>query len=147
MMSKRNLIPVRVGNLTLDGSHIYIQSMLSVPSTDIEGNVRQAKALEAAGCEILRVAIPDKAAVALIPKIKEAISIPLVADIHFDYRLALESLAAGIDKIRINPGNIGDDGHVREVARACAARGVPGGVFVFTSSRTALRACSRCRAA
>ena len=125
MMSKRNLIPVRVGNLTLDGSHIYIQSMLSVPSTDIEGNVRQAKALEAAGCEILRVAIPDQAAVALIPKIKEAISIPLVADIHFDYRLALESLAAGIDKIRINPGNIGDDGHVREVARACAARGVP----------------------
>ena len=125
MMSKQNLIPVRVGNLTLDGSHIYIQSMLSVPSTDIEGNVRQAKALEAAGCEILRVAIPDKAAVALIPKIKEAISIPLVADIHFDYRLALESLAAGIDKIRINPGNIGDDGHVREVARACAARGVP----------------------
>ncbi len=125
MMSKRNLIPVRVGNLTLDGSHIYIQSMLSVPSTDIEGNVRQAKALEAAGCEILRVAIPDQAAVALIPKIKEAISIPLVADIHFDYRLALESLAAGIDKIRINPGNIGDDSHVREVARACAARGVP----------------------
>ena len=59
-MSKRNLIPVRVGNLTLDGSHIYIQSMLSVPSTDIEGNVRQAKALEAAGCEILRVAIPDQ---------------------------------------------------------------------------------------
>ena len=124
-MSERNLIPVRVGTLPLDGRHIHIQSMLSVPSTDIPGSVAQAKALEAAGCEILRAAIPDKESVALIPALKEAVSIPLVADIHFDYRLALEAVAAGIDKIRINPGNIGDDGHVREVARACAAKGVP----------------------
>ncbi|HIT93684.1 MAG TPA: flavodoxin-dependent (E)-4-hydroxy-3-methylbut-2-enyl-diphosphate synthase [Candidatus Faecivivens stercoripullorum] len=121
----RKVTPVRLKNLTLGDGKIYIQSMLNVPSTDIEGNVRQAKELEAAGCEILRVAIPDHDAVALIPKIKEAISIPLVADIHFDYRLALESLDAGIDKIRINPGNIGSDDHVKAVADACRNKGVP----------------------
>ena len=121
----RKVTPVRLKNLTLGDGKIYIQSMLNVPSTDIEGNVRQAKELEAAGCEILRVAIPDHEAVALIPKIKEAISIPLVADIHFDYRLALESLDAGIDKIRINPGNIGSDDHVKAVADACRNKGVP----------------------
>ena len=121
----RKVTPVRLKNLTLGDGKIYIQSMLNVPSTDIEGNVRQAKELEAAGCEILRVAIPDHDAVALIPKIKEAVSIPLVADIHFDYRLALESLDAGIDKIRINPGNIGSDDHVKAVADACSNKGVP----------------------
>ena len=121
----RNVTPVKLKNFTFGDGHIYIQSMLSVPSTDPEGNVRQAVQLEKAGCEILRVAIPDHDAVSLIPKIKEAVSIPLVADIHFDYRLALESLEAGIDKIRINPGNIGSDDHVHAVAKACAAKGVP----------------------
>ncbi len=121
----RKVTPVTIKDLTLGNGHIYIQSMLNVPSTDIEGNVRQAVALEKAGCEILRVAIPDHEAVALIPKIKEAISIPLVADIHFDYRLALESLDAGIDKIRINPGNIGSEDRVRAVANACRNKGVP----------------------
>lgn len=121
----RKVTPVTLKNLTLGDGHIYIQSMLNVPSTDIEGNVRQAVELEKAGCEILRVAIPDHAAVSLIPKIKEAVSIPLVADIHFDYRLALESIDAGIDKIRINPGNIGADDHVRAVANACREKGVP----------------------
>ena len=125
MEEKRTVTPVRVGNLTLGDGNVYIQSMLSVPSTDIEGNVQQAIMLEQAGCQILRVAIPDQDAVALIPRIKEKISIPLVADIHFDYRLALESLAAGIDKIRINPGNIGAEENVRKVAVACAAKGVP----------------------
>lgn len=122
---RREVLPVRLGNLTFGNGKVYIQSMLSVPSTDIEGNLRQAAELERAGCEILRVAIPDREAVALIPKIKERIQIPLVADIHFDYRLALESLAAGIDKIRINPGNIGSDDHVKEVAAACRQKGVP----------------------
>ncbi|MDD6034228.1 MAG: flavodoxin-dependent (E)-4-hydroxy-3-methylbut-2-enyl-diphosphate synthase [Oscillospiraceae bacterium] len=122
---KRTVTPVRVGNLTLDGGKIYIQSMLSVLSTDIPGNVRQARELEKAGCEILRVAIPDHEAVALIPAIKEQISIPLVADIHFDYRLALEAAEAGIDKIRINPGNIGSDEHVRKVADICRRKGIP----------------------
>ncbi len=121
----RKLIPVKLKDLVFDGKKIYIQSMLNAKSTDIEGNVSQAVALEKAGCEILRVAIPDMDAVKLIPKIKEAISIPLVADIHFDYRLALASLDAGIDKIRINPGNIGSDEKVKEVAVACRNRGVP----------------------
>lgn len=102
----RNLKPVKVGNCTLDGSHIYIQSMLNTRSDDIAGSVAQAVALEQAGCEIVRAAIPNHEAIALIPAIKEKISIPLVADIHFDYRLALEAAEAGIDKIRINPGNI-----------------------------------------
>ena len=99
--------------------------MLNVPSTDIAGSVRQAEALGAAGCEILRAAIPDKDAVKLIPAIKEKVSIPLVADIHFDYRLALEALEAGIDKIRINPGNIGSHDRIKAVAVACSNRGVP----------------------
>jgi len=122
---KRNVTPVRLGDLTFGSGKVYIQSMLSVSSTDIEGSVRQAVELEKAGCEILRIAVPDKAAVALIPAIKEKISIPLVADIHFDHRLALESLSAGIDKIRINPGNIGSEENVKKVADACRLKGVP----------------------
>ena len=107
------------------GAPVSIQSMLNIPASDIDGNVRQAMELERAGCEILRVSIPDRQAVSLIPAIKKAIEIPLVADIHFDYRLALESAAAGIDKIRINPGNIGGSDHIRAVAQACRERGIP----------------------
>lgn len=121
----RKVKPVSVGACQLDGSHIYIQSMLNTRSDDIAGSVAQAIALEQAGCEIIRAAIPDKAAIALIPAIKEKVSIPLVADIHFDYRLALEAAAAGIDKIRINPGNIGGMDRVRAVVRACQARNIP----------------------
>ena len=108
--------------------------MLNVPSTDVEGSVRQAKALEAAGCELIRAAVPDQAAVRLIAALKEAISVPIVADIHFDYRLALESAAAGVDKIRINPGNIGDDSRVKAVADACRTRGIPIRVGVNSGS-------------
>ena len=121
----RNLHAVKVGNCTLDGKHIYIQSMLNTRSDDIEGSVKQAVELEKAGCEIIRAAIPDMDAVKLIPAIKEKISIPLVADIHFDYRLALESAAAGVDKIRINPGNIGDMDKVKLVANACREKNIP----------------------
>ncbi len=99
--------------------------MLNIPASDIEGSVRQAVELEKAGCEIIRAAIPDMAAVKLIPAIKSAVKIPLVADIHFDYRLALESVSAGIDKIRINPGNIGDFGNVKAVAMACSEKNIP----------------------
>ncbi len=122
---KRTVKPVKVGGCLLDGSHIYIQSMLNTRSDDIEGSVAQAISLERAGCEIVRAAIPDKEAVALIPAIKEKVSIPLVADIHFDYRLALEAAAAGIDKIRINPGNIGGMENVRAVVKACQSRNIP----------------------
>ena len=107
------------------GAPITVQSMLNVPSTDIQGSVEQALRLERAGCQILRAAIPNKEAVALIPAIKERVSIPLVADIHFDYKLALEAVAAGIDKIRINPGNIGSDDRVHEVVKACRAKNIP----------------------
>lgn len=116
---------VKVGNCTLDGEKIYIQSMLNVPANDIEGSVKQAIALEQAGCEIVRASIPDINAVKLIPAIKEKVKIPLVADIHFDYRLALESVAAGIDKIRINPGNIGDFEKVKLVAKTCSEKNIP----------------------
>lgn len=121
----RSVHAVKVGNCTLDGKKIYIQSMLNIPASDIEESVRQGLELEKAGCEIIRAAIPDMAAVKLIPAIKIAVKIPLVADIHFDYKLALESVAAGIDKIRINPGNIGDFDKVKAVAKACSEKNIP----------------------
>ncbi len=116
---------VKLGALTLGGERIYIQSMLNVPASDVEGSVRQAIALEKAGCEIVRAAIPTLEDVRLIPAIKEAVDIPLVADIHFDYKIALAAVDAGIDKVRINPGNIGGVENVRAVADACRKRGVP----------------------
>ena len=107
------------------GAKISVQSMLNKPTEDIEGSVAQAKELEAAGCEIIRAAIPNMEAVKLIAALKEAVSVPIVADIHFNYKLALESIAAGVDKIRINPGNIGDDSRVKAVADACNAKNIP----------------------
>ncbi len=121
----RNCKPVKVGSLTLDGSKIYIQSMLNVPAENIDESVKQAVELEKAGCEIIRAAIPNMDAVKLIPAIKNKISIPLVADIHFDYRLAVAACEAGIDKIRINPGNIGDMDKVKQVVKACQSRNIP----------------------
>ncbi|MCR5706928.1 MAG: flavodoxin-dependent (E)-4-hydroxy-3-methylbut-2-enyl-diphosphate synthase [Ruminococcus sp.] len=121
----RNVRPVRVGDCVLDGKHIYIQSMLNARSDDIEGSVKQAVELEKAGCEIIRAAIPNMEAVKLIPAIKEAVKIPLVADIHFDYKLAIEAAAAGVDKIRINPGNIGDMDRVKAVVDACRLHNLP----------------------
>ena len=131
----RNSKQVRVGNVLLGGgAPVTVQSMLSVPSTDVAGSVRQALELERAGCDILRAAIPNKEAVALIPAIKEKVSIPLVADIHFDYRLALEAAAAGIDKIRINPGNIGEESRVKAVADTCRQKRIPIRVGVNSGS-------------
>ncbi len=121
----RNVKPVKVGDCILDGKHIYIQSMLNARSDDIDGSIKQAKELEAAGCEIIRAAIPDMDAVKLIPAIKEAVDIPFVADIHFDYKLAIESAAAGVDKIRINPGNIGGMDRVKKVVDVCRSRNIP----------------------
>ena len=117
---------VKVGDIFIGGgAPVTVQSMLCVPAHDIEGNVNQALQLEKAGCDILRVTVPDKQALKTVEALKKAIKIPLVADIHFDYRLALESVAAGIDKIRINPGNIGDESKVKAVADACRNAGVP----------------------
>lgn len=125
-MERRKTKKVTLGNIGIGGdSSITVQSMLNTPSTDIEGSVRQSIELEKAGCEIIRLAIPDEDAVQLIPAIKKEVSVPLVADIHFNYRLALEAAAAGIDKIRINPGNIGSDDRVKQVADECRRRNIP----------------------
>lgn len=125
-MASRQTQTVLVGGVPLGGGRpVTVQSMLSVPASDVRGNVEQAKALEQAGCDIVRVAVPDASAVRLVAALKEAVSIPVVADIHFDYKLALESAAAGVDKIRINPGNIGGDDRVKAVADACRLRGIP----------------------
>ena len=104
---------------------MLVQSMLNVPSTNIDGSVAQAKALAAAGCQVIRFAIPDEAALDLIEPIKNAVDVPLVADIHFNYRLALGAAQRGIDKIRINPGNIGSDDRVKAVADICREKQIP----------------------
>lgn len=125
-MKRRISRQVKVGNIAIGGAApIAVQSMLNARADDYEGNLAQIKALENAGCEIVRMAVPDLEAVKVLGKLKENSNIPLVADIHFDYRLALESLEAGVDKIRINPGNIGSAERVAAVADACALKGVP----------------------
>ncbi|MCQ2449282.1 MAG: flavodoxin-dependent (E)-4-hydroxy-3-methylbut-2-enyl-diphosphate synthase [Clostridia bacterium] len=117
---------IRIGGLTVGGgAPILVQSMLNVPAHDVEGNVRQALALQDAGCEILRVSVPDRETIPTVEALKKVLKIPLVADIHFDWRLAMESVAAGVDKVRINPGNIGDESHVKAVADCCRAANVP----------------------
>ncbi len=125
-MNNRVSRKIKVGGIHIGGGEkIAVQSMLNKPASDIEASVRQAVALERAGCEIIRAAVPDMEAVKLIAALKESVSVPVVADIHFDYRLALESLEAGVDKIRINPGNIGSMERVKAVADACLRRSVP----------------------
>ena len=125
-MEKRKSRRVKVGNIYIGGGEkITVQSMLNTPASDIEASVKQAVELEKAGCEIIRAAVPDMAAVKLIEMLKENLTVPVVADIHFDYRLALASLDAGVDKIRINPGNIGSMDRVKAVANACKAKQVP----------------------
>ncbi len=125
-MERRNTKTVYVGKVPVGGGHpVTVQSMLNVPAADVAGNVEQARRLEQAGVDILRVAVPDAQAVRLIDALKQAVGVPIVADIHFDYRLALECAAAGVDKIRINPGNIGGEDRVKAVADACRSRNIP----------------------
>ena len=109
----------------LGDGKIYIQSMLNIPAEKVNESVEQAVALEKAGCQIVRAAIPTIDDVRLIPAIKERVSIPLVADIHFDYRIAIAAVEAGVDKVRINPGNIGGTDRVKAGADACRKRNVP----------------------
>ena len=126
MIERRKSRVVTAGNVKIGGDNpISVQSMLNVIAEDAEGNVRQAVELEKAGCQIIRLTVPNKEAVRTLYAVKNAVSIPVVADIHFDYRCALESVSAGVDKIRINPGNIGDDEKVRAVADACRLHNVP----------------------
>ena len=117
---------IHVGAVAVGGgAPVSIQSMCNTPTQDVERTVSQILRLEGAGCQIIRVAVPDMDAARAIGPIRRRIHIPLVADIHFDYRLALECVRQGVDKIRINPGNIGSAEKVRAVADACRDRGIP----------------------
>ena len=117
---------IMVGGVPIGGgAPVTIQSMTNTRTDDVEATLHQIRTLAAAGCEIIRVAVPDMAAAKAVGKIKEGSPIPVVVDIHFDYKLALEAIAAGADKVRINPGNIGGADHVKAVAQACTQRGVP----------------------
>ena len=127
MSEKRdNTRKISVGGVDIGGgAAVSVQSMCNTKTWDVEATVAQIRAMKAAGCDIVRIAVPDMAAARAISDIKEGVDMPLVADIHFDYRLALEAAARGIDKIRINPGNIGGEENVKAVADACRRRGIP----------------------
>ena len=122
----KNERTVKIGGVTIGGDHpVAIQSMLCCALEDVEGNIAQGKALEQAGCEIVRVTVPNAQGVKLLFALKETLTIPVVADIHYDYKMALEAVAAGADKIRLNPGNLSSPDQVRQVAQACRNAGIP----------------------
>ena len=127
MMNKRDTVKtIHVGKVTIGANApVSVQTMCNTKTWDIEATVNQIKAMQTAGADIVRIAIPDMDSAKAVSAIKEQVSVPLVADIHFDYRLALEAAARGIDKIRINPGNIGGAENVKAVAEACRSRGIP----------------------
>jgi len=126
MITRDKTKVVNVGGLPIGGSHpIAIESMTNTDTKDVFATVAQINALQAAGCEIVRVAVPDKESAFAIGEIKKLISIPLIADIHFNYRLAILAAENGADKLRINPGNIGDEDRVRQVVEAAKAKKIP----------------------
>ena len=117
---------VNIGGVTIGGGEkIAVQSMTNTDTHDFDACLKQIRALEAEGCDIARLAVPDLAAVKTMEKLKSVVRIPLVADIHFDYRIAIECANAGVDKIRINPGNIGSDDKVHAVAKICNEKNIP----------------------
>lgn len=117
---------IKIGSVTVGGgAPVTIQSMCNTNTADVEATVEQIHRLEKAGCQIVRVAVPDQAAAAAVGRIRSRIHVPLVADIHFDYKLALQCVDSGIDKIRINPGNIGAEDRVKAVADACRKNDIP----------------------
>ncbi|HBG81587.1 TPA: 4-hydroxy-3-methylbut-2-en-1-yl diphosphate synthase [candidate division CPR2 bacterium] len=125
-MTRRKTRTIQIGGIKIGGDNpIAIQSMTNTDTRDAASTVSQIKKLEEAGCEIIRAAVPDMKAAEALREIKKQISIPLVADIHFDYKLALKSIESGVDKIRINPGNIGNEEKVKEVVRACKDKNIP----------------------
>ena len=127
MIARRRSNTVRVGKLTVGGdAPITVQSMTNTDPRDREATLRQVRALALRGCDLVRLAVPDRGAASIFSYLKEqGITVPLVADIHFDYKIALEAVAAGADKIRINPGNVGSRDNVAAVVRACRTAGVP----------------------
>lgn len=134
-MYREHTRKIRIGNVTIGGgSPVAIQSMTNTPTEDVQGTVAQILALERAGCEIIRCAVPTMEAAEALGEIKKQIHIPLVADIHFDYRLAIEAVRHGADKIRINPGNIGDESRVKAVVDKAREYHVPIRVGVNSGS-------------
>lgn len=126
MFSRRRTRSVQLGSIAIGGDNpVSVQSMTTTKTSDVTATVAQIAALQTAGCEIVRLAIPDMAAAMAVSSIKEASAVPLVADIHFDYRLALEVISRGIDALRLNPGNIKDGEQVRTVVRAAQAKRIP----------------------
>jgi (E)-4-hydroxy-3-methylbut-2-enyl-diphosphate synthase len=126
MFERRKTRPVRVGKVTVGGdAPVSVQSMTTTKTADVYPTLQQIRNLEVAGCDIVRVTVPDEASAEALPDIKAGISIPLVADIHFNYRIALLALDAGVDKLRINPGNIGGEKRVRAVVEKATEKGVP----------------------
>ncbi|MBQ7265967.1 MAG: flavodoxin-dependent (E)-4-hydroxy-3-methylbut-2-enyl-diphosphate synthase [Firmicutes bacterium] len=125
-MERRKTRVVNIGGVAVGGDNpIAIQSMCNTPTADVKKTVEQIKRLEEEGCEIIRVAVPDMEAASAIKQIKKSINIPLVADIHFDYRLALEAMENGVDKLRINPGNIGSEDRIKAVVDKAKQRHIP----------------------
>ena len=125
-MKRENTKRINVGGVAVGGgAKVSLQSMCNTKTWDAEATAAQIREFAAAGCDIVRVAVPDMRSAQAISEIKERVDMPLVADIHFDYRLALEAAARGADKIRINPGNIGGEENVKAVAEACRARNIP----------------------
>ena len=125
-IKRKQVREVKIGDVLIDGTNpVVIQSMCNTDTRDIKLTVKQILDLEKAGCEIIRVAVPDMEAAEAIKGIKKGIHIPLVADIHFDYRLALKAMEGGIDKIRINPGNIGDESRIKQVVDMAKSRHIP----------------------
>lgn len=117
---------IRIGKVSVGGSSpVSVQSMTNTRTDDVTATIAQIQALTAAGCEIIRVAVPDTASAEALGEIKKAIEIPLIADIHFDYRLALKAVDEGVDALRLNPGNIGSKQRIKEVVSACAMGGIP----------------------
>ena len=135
MRERHKTRTVRIGDVAIGGDNpIRIQSMCNTKTENVEATVAQIRALAAAGCEIIRVAVPNEAAALALKDIRRQIKLPLVADIHFDYRLALAAMENGVDKIRINPGNIGEDWKLREVVNAAKERNIPIRVGVNSGS-------------
>ncbi|MFP4686521.1 MAG: flavodoxin-dependent (E)-4-hydroxy-3-methylbut-2-enyl-diphosphate synthase [bacterium] len=126
MVNRRLTRVVKVGGVAVGGDNsVVVQSMTNTATTDIGATVEQIKQLQEAGCELVRVAVPDRSAAAALSSIKAAIDIPLIADIHFDYRLGLLAIEQGVDKLRINPGNIRGKKRTREIVLACKEAGIP----------------------
>ncbi len=125
-VTRRKTRQIKVGNVLIGGgAPVIVQTMTNTDTRDVNATVSQIKRLEAAGCEIVRVAVPDAEAASALSDIKKAIGIPLIADIHFDYRLALMAIDNGVDGLRLNPGNIGDSKRIEQVVLAAKGRGIP----------------------